>query len=266
MTCDTLHRLDAVVLHDRLLDLWERTGDATLSRLAAGEAPFAGACMDTPQQQSDWLATGLMTAYRHSGCAEVFALLFECKREEWLRAIKGRLRPGSACVDADDVLQEAVLNMMRYPHRFQGDRPEALRKWSHGIIRNTMATMARGQARQPLSIDDDDEPPEDRRSGTPARAAAEHEDAAIVDRAYVMFLALYLAHFERLPPLAQRLLEGVEVEHRGYRELAAEQGLPVTNLKMVVFRSRRRIFRGMAESLAALERCEPVLAPLPAAR
>ena len=264
MTSDTLLRPDAAVLHDRLLALWERTGDATLGQLAGGRLPAADAA-GTVAQPEHWLSTGLMTAFRDTGDGEVFALLFELNREGWLRAIKHRLRGG--CIDPDDVLQEVALNMMRYPQRFAGDRADALRKWSHGIIRNTLATLARGELRRPLSIDQDDAAqPQDHRTGTPERCASLHEDAGIVDRAYLLFLALYLAHFERLPRHAQRILTGVEVEGRSYRELADAARLPVTNLKMVVFRSRRRIFRGMAESLAALERQEPALEPLPRGR
>jgi RNA polymerase sigma factor (sigma-70 family) len=263
MTSDTLPRPDA--LHERLQALWERTNDDVVRRLLLGEPPVAGGSMATAQLQDDWLHTGLMTAYQRTGCKEVFALLFELNRSTWLRAIKHRLHGRGGGVEAEDILQEAVLNMMRYPHRFRGDHAEALRNWSHGIIRNTVATLNRRPALQPLSIDTEDasQEPQDRCHGTPERAASEHERAVIVDQAYLMFLALYLAHYQRLSPMAQRLLAGVEVEGSGYRELAAQTGLPVTNLKMVVFRGRRRIFRGMVESLAALERCEPVLEPLP---
>ena len=125
MRCDTLSP-DARQLHERLLALWERTNDDVVRRLVAGEPPVAGASVATAQEQSDWLATGLMTAYQRTGCAEVFALLFELNRASWVRAIKHRLQGRISCVEVEDVLQEAVLNMMRYPHRFRGDHAEGM--------------------------------------------------------------------------------------------------------------------------------------------
>jgi RNA polymerase sigma factor (sigma-70 family) len=263
MTSATLFQPDSQAVHDRLVELWERTNDATLQHLAAGEPPVEGADITTRRQRDDWLSTGLMLVYQRTGDADVFALLFELNRESWLRTIKHRLRHVGACVDAEDVLQEAVLSMMRYPRRFHGDCAEALRRWSHGILRNTIVGQGRAVARQPSTLDfDDDETGvqfEDRHTCPPERAASQHECAAIVDQAYVIFLALYLAHFQRLPARTQRVLESVEIGHRPYRELAAEIGVPVANLKMIVFRGRRQIFRGMLESLAAIERRQPAL-------
>src|SRR5882672_8264390 len=48
------NQIDRSVLHDRLVGLWERTGDASLHRLADGEPPVDGATMATEQDRSDW--------------------------------------------------------------------------------------------------------------------------------------------------------------------------------------------------------------------
>jgi DNA-directed RNA polymerase specialized sigma24 family protein len=75
-----------------------------------------------------------------------------------------------------------------------------------------------------------------------------------------MCLQLYLLHFERLSEKERRALTMVEVEELSYRDAAAALGIRVENLKMVIFRGRRKIFRGMEQrawriSVGVASRC-----------
>lgn len=239
------------LLKPRLLELWERTGDTTLKRLADGEAPRAGVAFESAQDRSDWLGTCLMENYKNTGDAQVFALLFEFSRPAFLIAIQGQLRRTSHHVDPQDVLQEVFLNIYRYPHRFDSDRADAFRNWGHRIVRNTLLKFLRGEGRRAgmLSIDDDFQCA-DVRARSPARVALESEGAVLVNQAYLLYLNLYLVHFARLTQKEQRALTMVEVEGASYRDAAEELGIRVENLKMVIFRGRRKIFRGMTQSLA----------------
>jgi RNA polymerase sigma factor (sigma-70 family) len=250
----TIHRPASQELQSRLLKLWERTNDSALQRLADGKAPFAGGSMATEQDRSDWVSTGLMNTFRQHGDGEVFALLYELNHASFLQAIKSYLHRANTGIDADDVLQEAFLNIYRYPHRFHADRADAFRCWGHSIVRNTVAKLVKGKARLPaqMTIDVDVDEPEDQCAPQPERIASQHESAQLVDQAYILFLGLYLQHFERLSRKEQRLLTLAEIECRCYRDIANECDIRPTHVKVAIFRCRRRIYCGMVASLAAL--------------
>ncbi|MGE3174206.1 MAG: RNA polymerase sigma factor [Planctomycetota bacterium] len=252
-------------LKARLVDLWERTGDPALQRLAEDRAPRDGVDFESAQERSDWLSTTLMEIYKNTGDAAVFALLFELNEAAFLMAIQGQLRRTSFHVDPADVLQEVFLNIYRYPHRFLSDRADAFRNWGHRIVRNTLLKFLRGAGRtaRQHSLDEDMQCA-DQRARSPERAASDGEGAVLVNQAFILYLDLYLIHFERLSAKEQLALSMVEVEGRSYRDAAAVLDIRLENLKMVIFRGRRKIFRGMAQSLQQLDglgsACRPVKA------
>lgn len=247
--------IDRQALLGRLAELWERTGDPALAALAAGRPPRPDLTIDTDQQFVDWVSTSLMDCYKNTGEAAVFALLFELNRGAFLQAIQGQLRRTFHAIDAQDVLQEVFLNIYRYPHRFHADRADAFRGWGHRIARNTLLKFLKGQARlaQFRELDEELVQPEDLRLPRPDRAAIDAESAVVVDRAYLLYLQLYLVHFGQLSPKERLALTMVEVDGVSYRDAAAELGIRLENLKMVIFRGRRKIFRGMERSLELLD-------------
>ena len=56
---------------------------------------------------------------------------------------------------------------------------------------------------------------------------------------------LYIEFYSMLSDRERRALHLVEVEGVSYREAAAELGIKLENLKMVIFRARRKIHRAM---------------------
>ena len=246
--------VDLDALRARLSELGSRTGSAELERLARGEAPTPGASVATPQLYVDWVCTILMDCFRRSEDPAVFELLFELNRASFLHAIEGNLRRASAAVDAQDVLQEVFLNIYRYPSRFEPDRAEAFRGWGHRIARNTLFKFLKRQTKLArfAPIDEEHTQPADLHDVGPERTASRSERAATVNCAYVLYLELYLRHFRELSQKEQRALTLVEVEGWSYRDTAADLGIRLENLKMVVFRGRKKIFRGMERSLVSL--------------
>ena len=246
--------VDRAALCEQLFELWERTGSPALEALAHGRAPNPGASVATPQLFVDWVSTSLMDCYKDSGDGSVFALLFELNRTSFLYAMQCNLRRSFHHIDAQDVLQEVFLNIYRYPHRFQGDKSDAFRGWGHRIARNTLLKFIKGEARLARfqAIDDEVMQPEDMKVRRPDRAASDAETASVVNHAYLMYLQLYMLHYARLTAKECRALSMVEVEGYSYRDAAAELGIRLENLKMVIFRGRRKIFRGMERSLAQL--------------
>jgi hypothetical protein len=61
----------------------------------------------------------------------------------------------------------------------------------------------------------------------------------------VTYLHLYLRFYSQLSAREQRAIHLVEVEGASYRAAAADLGIKLENLKMVIFRARRKIHRSM---------------------
>ncbi len=241
-------------LRERLSSLWSRTGASVLRQLLDGAAPFGDLPRAEDPRQRDTVCTCLMRVYQETGDREVFALLFELSSAGFLRAIRGLMHRSPPGLDADDVLQETFANMCRYPQKFVADRPDAFRRWGQRVARNALFTMSKRERRQPApwSLDEPTLPQEDVRQRGPDRELAERESAAAVDRAYLLYLSLYLTCFEGLRERDRSLLTAAEIEQRAYRDIAAELGVRPCNVKMAVFRIRRRIAQRMENLLSAL--------------
>ncbi len=245
-------------LSGRLLELWELTGDQRLQRLAGRLRPTAE-LDDGPlgeQEYADWISTTLMDCFHRGGDPKVFALLFELNQPSFLATIQAKLRRSTNCVDAHDVLQEVFLNIYRYPNRFLVERPDSFRSWGHRIVRNALLKQLKASSRDArvasIDLEDSGSQWEDPRARTPAHVAEDAESAVRVNHAFLLYLNLYLAQFERLTAKEKHALTLVEIDGATYKQAAAALGLRLENLKMVIFRGRRKIFRGLATVLADL--------------
>ena len=180
-----------------------------------------------------------------------------------MQAIQGKVRRSGSLVDPHDVLQEVFLNIYRYPHRFIAEKADSFRNWGHRIVRNTLLKFLKGQSRVSrfASLDDEIGDREDQQCArSPYRSALESESAGIVDRAYLLYLDLYLL------ALQPTLREGAARSHPGRGRGGFLQGgrrrisgFRLENLKMVIFRGRRKIFRGLNRTLEDLTSCAPSL-------
>ncbi|MEZ5963280.1 MAG: RNA polymerase sigma factor [Planctomycetota bacterium] len=241
-----------VRLSEQLSELWELTGDDDLRRLSQGKTPAGLPEPTTGEARLDLVSTSLMKCFKHTEEPRVFGVLFELNQQAFLQAVNGRLRRMHAAVDAGDVVQEVFLNIYRYPHRFQAERVDSFRNWGHRIVRNTLLKFLKGAGRTSshLSLEEGLVQAEDTSVRSPVRSAEDAENARLADATYILYLNLYLAQFQRLSAKEQYALTMVEVEGASYRDTAAALGIRLENLKMVIFRGRRRILRGMAECLS----------------
>ncbi len=247
-------RLSPEVLKQRLLVAWEQTGDHCLERLARRKHPHEDRPLTDPQEFSDWVSTCLMSAFKASGDSYAFSLLYELNEDSFLHAVQSKVRRSGSHVDAHDVLQEVFLNIYRYPHRFLAERADSFRNWGHTIVRNTLLKMLKGESKRgrAASLDDEIAQQVDERAESPLRCAANAESAVVVDRAFLIYLNLYLVHYAKLSAKEQRALTMVEVLSVSYRDTAAELGIRLENLKMLIFRARRKILRGMTRTLCEI--------------
>lgn len=199
------------------------------------------------EETRDLLHTRLMDLYRLHRSPGAFALLYDLNQRVFFCTIYARARRYGCLVDAADVLQEVFLNIYRYPDRFKSEKPAAFRNWAYTIIRNTLLKSLRAHARTSsaeLGVEDLSER-RDVRARSPLRSAIQAESQVETQRSFALCLHLYLAMFNRLSAKERRALELVEVEDRSYRETADLLGIKVENLKMVIFRARKKIFRAM---------------------
>jgi len=245
MDFDQTPRLSAGEIAARLRDLEAKTGCEDLRDLA--DRVEVGGLEDL----RDELSSRLMEVYRDTLSAQAFGLIYELNSRSFFVNVLGRLRRTHHLLDPNDILQEAFVNIYRYPHRFQVTRPQAFRYWANTIIRNTVLRFLRGTVRENRIelLAEEGMEPEDESGGNPVDRVLEAEGSEACRRAWLIYLALYLQEYNLLNERERRSLHLVEVEGFSYREVSAEMGIKVENLKMVIFRARKKIMRKMRRRL-----------------
>jgi RNA polymerase sigma factor (sigma-70 family) len=249
-------------LRERIRESASELGRTELARIEG--------ILDDPERDRDSVrdavSTRLMEAFKgHRGRA-CFGLLYELNGQHLHAQVAARLRRYSSRADSGDVLQEVFFNVYRYPHRFDSTREDAFRVWSAMIVRNTvlkhLRSLSRG-GRTELGLDDLPEPTAPG-AATPVADAIEAESRVECARVYLTYLQLYLEFYRQLSSREQRALELVEVHGTSYREAAADLGIKLENLKMVVFRARRKIHRSMKRVFEGRSPdCRPARDPRP---
>jgi RNA polymerase sigma factor (sigma-70 family) len=220
----------------------------------------------TLESVRDSLSTRLMDAFRVKRSRACFGLLYELNSAHLLAQVAGRLRRYASKADPLDVLQEVFFNVYRYPHRFNAEREDAFRVWSAMIVRNTVLKHLRSQGRggrQEVPFEDLSDQPE-ASSQNPLNGVIEREANDECSRVYVTYLQLYLEFYSMLSERERRALQLVEVAGQSYRVAARDLEIKLENLKMVIFRARRKIHRAMRRVFDGLPHdCRPARDPKP---
>lgn len=250
----------ASLKHEQLADFADRLREFGQSSGEASLVDAAGRLAEATGRDRDQLSTDLMRVYRDSASNEAFSLLYELNNEGVLRLIFHHLRRSFYAVDASDVLQEVFFNIYRYPFKFKPDRPSAFRNWTHSIIRNTVLKHSRrAQRNHAVSLNAQDkevrdELPlelEDPLAASPLDSTAEREAHEDLVGAWMLYLHYYLHAYRCLTPREKRALFLVEVDGMAYKDAAGELDVRVENLKMMIFRARRKIFTIMKRQFTA---------------
>lgn len=221
-----------------------RRAQAILDRHGApGPAERFGLEVGTAEAD-EALATLVMDLYRETRDPEVFEALVGLRRDFLLRRVRFRIRQLGAALEAEEVFQDVLVNVYRYPDRFDARRPGAFRAWVSTIVDNAIRRRFRKRASAPeLVLTPDDElcRAEDVRSREPIDEAAGREAGERAAAAVGILLAAYWQAYTSLNERERLVLHLVEVEGRRYAEVAERLGIRPEALKMVVFRARRRI-------------------------
>lgn len=252
-------------LRRRVEELAEELDPKELARVRA----LLGDSTKSPEETRDAVSTRLMEAFRQRRGRGCFGLLYELNGRQLFAQVVSRLRRYTSQADPRDVLQEVFFNIYRYPHRFDAARVDAFRVWSAMIVRNTVLKHLRSLSRSgrgELLIDDLPEQAAEE-APNPLNGAIESESQTECARVYLTYLQLYLKFYAMLSERERRALELVEVEEQSYREAALALGIKLENLKMVIFRARRKIHRSMRRVFDGLAPdCRPARAPRPEER
>ncbi len=241
---------------------------ALRKELPRAEGTAIQACIDDPARGADAVrdsvSTRLMEAFRLRAGRATFGLLYELNCAHLLVQVSSCLRRYGSRTDPRDVLQEVFFNVYRYPHRFNSERDDAFRVWSAMIVRNTVLKHLRSQGRRGQSeipVEDLSDQPEALAS-TPLGGAIEREASRECGRVYLTYLHLYLEFYAMLSDRERQAIHLVEVDELSYRETAERLAIKLENLKMVIFRARRKIHRSMRRVFEGLPAdCRPARDP-----
>ena len=211
---------------------------------------------ETAEMHRDRSQTALMAIFRDRPGEEEFEALYrytEPSVRRWVRmALSGRGRR----TDAHDLVQDAFVNIYRYARGFRDDHPASFRSWAQAICRNVVRrSFLRPRGLAFSEFPDGLAEPADVRP-TPFQEASDDEQCAALSRALVLLLMHYTAAYDLLSPRDRLALELVEIEGLSYGEVGERLRVGMSNMKMIMFRARRRLRAHMARSMGVEEEAE----------
>lgn len=200
---------------------------------------------ESPEEHAARVETRLMLAFQESGSSEDFEALYEQARGPLLIWIASLATGRRAGVDATELLQDTFVNVYRYAASFREHGPRSFRVWSRTIAGN-LVRRSRFSRRQSLQdMPEGLQEPTDRRAG-PAAELLEDEDSRNLRHAWLLLLVRYAAAYDQLSERDRVALRLVEVEELSYQDACRRLRVGLSNLKMILFRARRRIRAAIA--------------------
>ena len=188
----------------------------------------------SPESLRDAVSTRLMECFRLTQSRRAFGLLYELSGPHLLIQVAARLRRYGSHAEPGDVLRNTVLKHLRSLSR---------------------------SGRAEVPYEDLPEQPETNEV-SPLGGVIESESREECARVYLTYLQLYLRFYSMLSDRERLALHLVEVKEWSYRQTAAELEIKLENLKMVIFRARRKIHRSMRRVFDGLTPdCRPARDP-----
>ena len=226
----------------------------TVRRLRARGTRLGHRPGDDPRVLENHLATALMSLFRETGDREAFEALYAFTRTSVHEWILGLLRGSNGSVDPLEVLQDTFINVYKYNQSFRDERDGSFRVWVRTIAGNL---IRRAYSRRPTRRFEDMpeglQEPADPRPG-PQLVVQGEEDAVALRRAYVLMLLHYAEAFEQLSERDRHAMHLVEVLGQSYREAGQVLQVRASNMKMILFRARKRLVNHMRRSMGVLPR------------
>jgi RNA polymerase sigma factor (sigma-70 family) len=194
-----------------------------------------------PEALENRIGTELMALYRDTRSEAGFEALYAFARAAVLRWIQSLIARGPRHLDPVDLLQDTFVNVFRYPGGFRQEHAGSFRVWVRTIAANI---VRRSTARQPAlsfhELPEGCQEPADSGDG-PEHLAIEVEQVHRLREAWLLFLVHYARAWGELSPRDRLALRLVELEGQSYEEAGRILKVRHSNMKMIVFRSRKRI-------------------------
>jgi RNA polymerase sigma factor (sigma-70 family) len=193
-----------------------------------------------------------MALYRDTREPAAFEALYSFTRtsvQHWILSLLGR-EPAS--LDPAEILQDTFVNVYRYPAAFRDDHGGSFRVWVRTIAGNVVRRGSLRRSRLPQLDFDSATELEDRASG-PAQSLQDEDEAQRLKRAWVLLLLLYAEAWKDLGQRDRRTLHLVEVEGLSYQEAGRILCVGRSNMKMIVFRSRKRLARRIRAAMCGAQ-------------
>lgn len=199
-------------------------------------------CVDreSPDENAARIETELMLAFQSSGTGDDFEALYEHARGPllvWITSLASGRRAG---LEATELLQDTFVNVYRYAKSFRDHGPRSFRVWSRTIAGNLVRRTRFERRRSWQDMPEGLQEPTDRREGPPAELLGA-EDLRLLRHAWLLLLTRYAAAYEQLSERDRVALHLIEVEEYTYQEACRRLNVGLSNLKMILFRARRRI-------------------------
>ncbi len=204
---------------------------------------------ETQEALENRLGTQLMALYRDTRSERSFEALYAVSETSVLRWIRRLLSRGNAHLDPVEMLQDTFVNVFRYPKSFRDDHVGSYRVWVRTIAGN-IVRRARGRSQlHPVQALPEGAGEIADSCATPESNAQVGEQVRGLQGAWVLFLLHYSEAWKELRPRDQQALVLVEVEGRSYVEAGEILNVGRSNMKMIIFRARKRVAAAMQKSM-----------------
>ena len=200
-------------------------------------SPLAG---EEREQFECRIETALMALFRDRREESTFAALYEFARAgllEWISGLAGARRR----TEPAELLQDTFVNVYRYASSFRDEHPRSFRVWSRTIAGNVVRrAVRRAGEKWARTLPEGGEEPADAHA-SPLGAMELDEEQRSMLGAWMIVLSQYANAYHELCARDRLALELVEVEELSYAEAGARLHVGISNMKMIMFRARRRL-------------------------
>lgn len=202
-----------------------------------------------------------MLRFQETCSEEAFTALYQATAQDLEAWIRRMARQQRSRREPAELLQDTFVNIYRYAASFRDGVGGGFRGWARTIAANVVRrSTQRTGADRAVELPEGPGEPVDPRPG-PEKSCAVAEESRDLRAAWGILLLHYAAAFETLSPRDREALEMVEVEGKTYAEAGALLRVGRSNMKMIMFRARKRI---RAHVLAALASAGQFEVPQPA--
>lgn len=198
------------------------------------------------------LETCLMEHYRDSGSEAAFLALHELASPglvHWVRHLQGSRYRG---IDAVEVAQDTWCAIVRYGHSYKSAPGNSFGSWARTIAANALRRAAKRSLRE-TPVDPQELPAQVDPGPGPSRCASDAEERHELRASMILLLGHLLEVEAGLSPRDRRALDLVELQGLRQDRAARELEVGLSNMKMILFRARRRLAKGLGERLGVRE-------------